>query len=107
MEKRPHPLKNIKVELRPVRLPEDRTDLLIVSCTAALAALRWCTMAFGEIEGLRNPPPLWNANSELERKKDSLGSVQSIEEIAKEELGMVLKPQQRLLFGPLQINKTL
>ena len=90
MEKRPHPLKNIKVELRPCPASlKIVLILLIVSCTAALAALRWVHNGIrAETEDLRNTAVEY-ANSELERKKDGLGSVQSIEQIAKEELGMV------------------
>ena len=92
MEKRPHPLKNIKVELRPCPASlKIVLILLIVSCTAALAALRWVHNGIrAETEDLRSTAAVVEyANSELERKKDGLGSVQSIEQIAKEELGMV------------------
>ena len=92
MKKRTYSLKNRKVELRPCPASlKIVLILLIVSCTAALAALRWVHNGIqAEIEGLRNTAAVVEyANRELERKKDSLGSVQSIEEIAKEELGMV------------------
>ena len=92
MKKRTNSLKNIKVELRPSPASlKIVLILLIVSCMAALGALRWVHNGIqAQTEELRSTAAAVEyANSELERKKDSLGSVQSIEEIAKEELGLV------------------
>lgn len=92
MEKRTHPLKNVKVELRhsPLALKVIVTVLILFSM-AALITLRWVHDGLREqTENLRNEAAAMEyANSELEEKTQSLGSVQSIQDIAKEELGLV------------------
>lgn len=92
MEKRKRPLKNVKVELRhsPLALKVIMTVLIIFSM-AALITLRWVHNGIREqTENLRNEAAAVEyANSELEEKTKNLGSVQSIQDIAKEELGLV------------------
>lgn len=65
--------------------------LLILFSTAALVALRWVHNGIREqTEKLRSEAAAVEyANSELERKTANLDSVQSVQEIAKEELGLV------------------
>lgn len=92
MKKITNPLQNVKVELRPSPASLKIVLILLIVCfTAALAALRWVHNGIrAQTEELRSTAAAVEyANSELERKKESLGSVQSIQEIAREELGMV------------------
>lgn len=65
--------------------------LLILFSTAALVALRWVHNGIREqTDKLRGEAAAVEyANSELERKTADLDSVQSVQEIAKEELGLV------------------
>ena len=65
--------------------------VLILFSTAALAALRWVHNGIqAQTENLRaEAAAVEYANSVLEQKKADLGSVQSIQDIAKEELGLV------------------
>ena len=65
--------------------------VLILFSMVALLALRWVhTGILAETENLRDEAAaIDHANSELERKTDELGSLGSIEEIAKDELGLV------------------
>ena len=91
MEKRPHPLKNIKVELRPCPASlKIVLILLIVSCTAALAALRWVHNGI-QAETQRKTEQaaaMEGENADLQEKIDNIGSVQSIRQIAQDELGL-------------------
>ena len=65
--------------------------VLIVFSTAALIALSWVRQSIQvQTEDLRQEAmALEQENKDLENKIDGLGSVQSIEEIAQEELGLV------------------
>ena len=65
--------------------------VLIVFSTAALIALSWVRQSIQvQTEDLRQEAmALEQENKDLEKKIDGLGSVQSIEEIAQEELGLV------------------
>ena len=65
--------------------------VLIVFSTAALIALSWVRQSIQvQTEDLRQEAiALEQENSDLEHKIGILGSVQSVEEIAQEELGMV------------------
>ena len=65
--------------------------LLILTSIVALVALRWVhTGILTEIADLKKEASgLQYANEELERKTGELGSVQSIQDIAEEELGLV------------------
>ena len=92
MEEKKHPLKNVKVEVRPTA-PVLKIVLivLIVFSILALIALRWVhTGILEETQNLKDEAAaLEQSNDELQEKTDNLGSVQSIEEIAREELGLI------------------
>ena len=65
--------------------------ILILFSIVALIALRWVHNGIlTQIDELKEEASgLEYANEELERKTEELGSVQSIQDIAKEELGLV------------------
>ena len=86
------PPKQVKVEVRPAsNILKILLIVLIIFSIVALAALRWVHSGIlSEIDELKQEASgLEHANSELERKTEELGSVQSIQDIAKEELGLV------------------
>ena len=92
MANKKNPLKNAKVVLR--RSPAALKIILIVLILfgmVTLAALRWVhTGILEETENLRQEASgLEYANSQLEQKTNELGSVKSLEDIAREELGLV------------------
>ncbi|MCI7808695.1 MAG: hypothetical protein PUJ12_03400 [Oscillospiraceae bacterium] len=92
MEKIKKSLKNVKLEIRPSPVAlKVLLIVLILFSTAALAALRWVHNGIqAQTENLRaEAAAVEYANSVLEQKKADLGSVQSIQDIAKEELGLV------------------
>ncbi|MDY4582513.1 MAG: hypothetical protein SPD81_06625 [Candidatus Faecousia sp.] len=92
MEKIKKSLKNVKLEIRPSPVAlKVLLIVLILFSTAALAALRWVHNGIqAQTENLRTEAAAVEyANSVLEQKKADLGSVQSIQDIAKEELGLV------------------
>lgn len=85
------PRKQVKVEMRPTsNILKIILILLILTSIVALIALRWVhTGILTEIADLKEEASgLEHANEELERKTEELGSVQSIQDIAKEELGL-------------------
>lgn len=65
--------------------------VLIVFSMAALTALAWVRGSIrGQVEDLRQEAAaLEQENRELQEKIDGLGSVQSVQDIAREELGLV------------------
>ena len=65
--------------------------VLIVFSMAALAALAWVRGSIrGQVENLRQEAAaIEQENRELQDKIDNLGSVQSVQDIAREELGLV------------------
>ena len=65
--------------------------MLILLSMAALVALRWVHLGIlAETENLKDKAAaLEEANADLEQKTDEIGSVQSVKDIAKEELGLV------------------
>ena len=92
MKKLQNPLKNTRFVIRssPAALKIVLIVLILFSMIA-LIALRWVHNGI-----LSETGHLWDeaaaiehANSELERKTDDLGTIQSVKEIAKEELGLV------------------
>ena len=86
------PPKQVKVEVRPAsNILKILLIVLIIFSIVALAALRWVHSGIlSEIDEMKQEASgLEHANSELERKTEELGSVQSIQDIAKEELGLV------------------
>ena len=92
MAKRKNPLKNAKIVVR--QSPASLKIILIVLILfgmVTLAALRWVhTGILEETENLRQEASgLEYANEVLDQKTEDLGSVQSIQDIAKEELGLV------------------
>ena len=86
------PRKKVKVEIRPTsNILKIILLLLILTSIVALIALRWVHNGIlTEIADLKEEASgLEYANEELEKKTEELGSVQSIQDIAKEELGLV------------------
>lgn len=86
------PLKNIKVEVRPAPpVLKIVVILLIVFSMAALIALRWVHNGILEqTDALKEEAAaIENVNQELVEKTENLGSVQSIQDIARDELGLV------------------
>ena len=82
----------MKVEFRPAsNILKVILILLILTSIVAMIALRWVHSGIlTEIADLKDEASgLEYANEELERKTEELGSVQSIQEIAQEELGLV------------------
>ena len=92
MAEKKNPLRNAKVVVRqsPAALKIVLIVLILFSM-ATLAALRWVhTGILEETENLRDEASaLEHANSQLEEKTGELGSVKSVEDIAREELGLV------------------
>lgn len=92
MEKRNNPLKNVKVVLRPSPLAlKIVVTVLIVFSMGALLTLRWVHSDIQQqTEKLRREAAAVEfENQKLEERINDLGSVQSVQEIAEEELGLV------------------
>ena len=92
MAKKITPPKYVKVEVRPAsNILKIILILLILFSIVALIALRWVHNGIlTQIDELKDEASgLEYANEELDRKTEELGSVQSIQDIAKEELGLV------------------
>ena len=86
------PPKKVKVEVRPAsNILKIILILLILFSIVALIALRWVhTGIRNQIDELKDEASgLEYANEVLEQKTEDLGSVQSVQDIAKEELGLV------------------
>jgi len=86
------PPKKVKVEVRPAsNILKIVLIVLIVFSIVALISLRWVHDGIlNQIADLKQEASgLEHANQELEQKMDELGSVQSIQDIAQEELGLV------------------
>ena len=84
--------KRVKVEVRPAsNILKIVLIVLIVFSIVALAALRWVHGGIlSEIDALKDEASgLEYANQVLDQKTEELGSIQSIQDIAKEELGLV------------------
>lgn len=92
MKANKNPLRNAKVVFRqsPAALKIVLIVLILLSIIA-LGTLRWVhTGILAETENLRKEASaLEHANEELQQKTDELGTVKSVEEIAREELGLV------------------
>lgn len=84
--------KNVQVVVRsgPLAL-KIVASLLILFSIMALVALRWVHNGIQERtqDLLTQSAGLEYANQQLEEKIDSIGSVQSIQDIAREELGLI------------------
>ena len=92
MAQKSTPPKKVKVEVRPASNILKIILIVLILCSiVALVALRWVHNGIlTEIADLKEEASdLEYANQELERKTEELGSVQSIQDIAKEELGLV------------------
>ena len=92
MTKKSTPQKTVKVEVRPAsNILKIILVILILFSIVALVALRWVHDGIlTQIDELKEEASgLEHANAELDRKTEELGSVQSIQDIAKEELGLV------------------
>ena len=86
------PPKQVKVEVRPAsNILKIILILLILFSIVALIALRWVHNGIlTQIDELKDEASgLEYANEVLEQTTEELGSVQSIQDIAKEELGLV------------------
>ena len=92
MAEKSTPRKTMKVEVRPAsNILKIVLIVLIVFSIVALAALRWVHGGIlSEIDALKDEASgLEYANQVLDQKTEDLGSIQSIQDIAKEELGLV------------------
>ena len=92
MAKKSTPPKNVKVEVRPASniLKIVLIILILFSIVALVALRRVHNGILTQIDELKEEASgLEYANSELDQKTEELGSVQSIQDIAKEELGLV------------------
>ena len=92
MAEKSTPRKTMKVEVRPAsNILKIVLIVLIVFSIVALAALRWVHGGIrSEIDALKDEASgLEYANQVLDQKTEELGSIQSIQDIAKEELGLV------------------
>lgn len=92
MEERKNPFRNIKVVVRPSSpLLKIIVILVIVFSMAALLALSWVQSSIhASAEKLREEAAgLEYENEVLEEKIGQLGSVQSVQDIAEEELGLI------------------
>ena len=92
MAQKSTPPKKVKVEVRPAsNILKIILTVLILFSIVALIALRWVHSGIlTQIDELKDEASgLEYANEELDRKTEELGSVQSIQDIAKEELGLV------------------
>lgn len=91
MEERKNPFRNIKVVRRSSPpLLKIAVCVLIVFSMGALIALSWVQTGIRErTEDLRQEAAaLENQNADYERKIGELGSIQSVQDIAQEELGL-------------------
>lgn len=92
MAQKSTPPQKVKVEIRPAsNILKIILVLLILSSIVALVALRWVHNGIlTEIADLKQEASdLEFANQELDRKTEEIGSVQSIQDIAEDELGLV------------------
>ena len=92
MAEKKNPLKNVKIAVRPSPAAlKIVLIVLILLSMAALFALRWVhTGILAETENLRDKAAeLEDANADLQQRTEDIGSVQSIKDIANEELGLV------------------
>ena len=88
-KKQPKPKLQVVVRSSSVAL-KIAVTVLIVFSMAALAALAWVRGSIrGQVENLRQAAAIEQENRELQDKIDNLGSVQSVQDIAREELGLV------------------
>ena len=92
MAEKKSPQGTVKVEVRPAsNILKIILIVLILFSIVALVALRWVHNGIlTQIDELKEEASdLESANAELDQKTEELGSVQSIQDIAKEELGLV------------------
>ena len=89
-KKQPKPKLQVVVRSSSIAL-KIAVTVLIVFSRAALAALAWVRGSIrGQVENLRQEAAaIEQENRELQDKIDNLGSVQSVQDIAREELGLV------------------
>ncbi len=88
---RTNPFRNIRFVVRPApALLKIIVIALILFSMAALAALSWVRQNLQtQTEGMRGEvAALEQENADLNRKIEGLGSVESVQEIAREELGL-------------------
>lgn len=92
MNPKKHPKPKLQVVVRSSSVAlKIAVTVLIVFSMAALAALAWVRGSIrGQVENLRQEAAaIEQENRELQDKIDNLGSVQSVQDIAREELGLV------------------
>ena len=103
MKEKTFTFKNFQLILRPsTPLLKILVITLVVFSTAAFIALSWVQASIsGETEQARQQAAvIEQENRDLQRKQQELGSVKSIKEIARDELGLVdkdtvlIKPRQ-------------
>ena len=91
-EEKKNPLKTVKVEVRSASsVLKIVVTVLIVFSMAALLALRWVHSGIlAQTQEMRDEASAVEyANDELRDKIDDIGSVQSVQDIAQQELGLV------------------
>ena len=92
MEKKTNPIKNAKLHFRPApNALKIILIILILLSIAALAALRWVHNGLrAEIDALKQEAAaVEHENDELKEKQEDLDSIDGIQGIAREELGLV------------------
>jgi len=92
MEKKTNQNKNAKLHVRPApNALKIVLIILILLFIVALVALRWVHNGIrAEIDTLKQEAAsVEHENDELKEKQENLGSVEGIQEIAREELGLV------------------
>ena len=92
MDEEKNPLKTVKVEVRPAsNVLKIVVTVLIVFSMAALLALRWVHNGIlAQTQELKDKASaVEHANDELNEKIGDLGSIQSVQDIAQNELGLV------------------
>ena len=98
-----NPFRNIRVETRKSpRTLKILLVILIVFCTVTLAALGWVRSAIeNQTDDLRDKAAaLEQENEDLQRKTDLVDSVEGVQEIARDELGLV--DPDTILITPTQ-----
>ena len=103
MAQRKNPFRNIQVEIqKSPRTLKIVLAVLIVFCTVTLVALGWVRTGIrNRTDALQDKAAaLEQDNADLQEKIDKIGSVEGIQEIAKDELG--LADPDTILINPTQ-----
>ena len=92
MAEKTNPFRNVQVKFRRSRpLTKIIVIVTIVLCTIAMITLRWVQNDIeAQTQAMKEEAaPLVEENADLQEKIDSIGSVDSITDVAKSELDMV------------------